>query len=249
MKLEESHDLQFSDLEVWTWKRQEKYVDSCWASLHAYVMLSKSVLSRAGRGQQCSEPHHAPLRPPQLHPERSGKTLAISSALGPCPGQDVFWSRSWETRPVKADHDWEPLQVLRTHWPRRWSGNGGHAGKPGTMPGGFISLSGKWLAFLRGHWAQLLCLVCLGWGVHEWHLPQRSWPSCVSTGSGGPFSWQPERFLPPFPPTFPQRGLSPSHTQHIPCFSLALQGVSFTAQVWPPAFPDTGMEGEDGTLL
>ena len=37
------------------------------------------------------------------------------------------------------DHDWEPLQALRTHWPRRWSGNGSHAGNREQCLGGLIS--------------------------------------------------------------------------------------------------------------
>ena len=80
----------------------------------------------------------------------------------------------------------------------------------------------KWLAFLRGHWAQLLCSVCLGsgGGMSDICLSAPD-PLCVSTGSGGPLLMAAWEVPPSLSPTFPQRASLPTHSAYLSAFPLA----------------------------
>ena len=80
----------------------------------------------------------------------------------------------------------------------------------------------KWLAFLRGHWTQLLCSVCLGsgGGMSDICLSAPD-PLCVSTGSGGPLLMAAWEVPPSLSPTFPQRASLPSHSAYLSAFPLA----------------------------
>lgn len=119
------------------------------------------------------------------------------------------------------DHDWERLQALRTHWPRRWSGNGSHAGNQEQCLDGLISpqeMTGLPEGPLGA--AALFSLFGVGGGMSDICLRAPD-PLCVSTGSGGPLLVAASELPPSLSPAFPQRASLPAHSAYLSAFPLA----------------------------